>query len=208
MLAAPPHVTILPQAPRAPSLGWGVHESPFGRCWVAANENAVWGLGFLHPSSDTDAAISGLMDQILRSLAPAAKMSPDNEMARAWTERIFGGTASSVSVSLGGTPFQRRVWDALLKIPVGQVTTYQTIADAIGTPRACRAVGSAIGRNPVSWLIPCHRVVQAAGGLGGYRWGVPCKRTMLAAEARAFAEATLPPTRAAPSPFINTGLRP
>jgi AraC family transcriptional regulator of adaptative response/methylated-DNA-[protein]-cysteine methyltransferase len=82
-----------------------------------------------------------------------------------------------------GAPFQIKVWEALLQIPSGQVTTYSDIADAIGHPRAVRAVGTAVGRNPVSWLIPCHRALRKSGGLGGYHWGLPVKRAMLAWEA-------------------------
>ncbi len=81
-----------------------------------------------------------------------------------------------------GAPFQIKVWEALLRIPTGQVSTYGEIARSIGSPRAVRAVGTAVGRNPVSWLIPCHRVLRSTGGLGGYHWGTPVKRAMLAWE--------------------------
>lgn len=81
-----------------------------------------------------------------------------------------------------GAPFQIKVWEALMRIPSGHVTTYGDIAKAIGAPGAARAVGTAVGRNPVSWLIPCHRVLRASGGVGGYHWGVPIKRAMLAYE--------------------------
>ena len=82
-----------------------------------------------------------------------------------------------------GAPFQIKVWEALMNIPTGQVTTYSDVAAAIGSPRAARAVGSAIGKNPISWLIPCHRALRKSGALGGYHWGLPVKRTMLAYEA-------------------------
>jgi AraC family transcriptional regulator of adaptative response/methylated-DNA-[protein]-cysteine methyltransferase len=81
-----------------------------------------------------------------------------------------------------GTNFQVKVWRALLQIPVGSVATYEDIATAIGSPNAVRAVGTAIGRNPVAFLIPCHRVIRTTGALGGYRWGLPRKRAMLAWE--------------------------
>jgi AraC family transcriptional regulator of adaptative response/methylated-DNA-[protein]-cysteine methyltransferase len=83
-----------------------------------------------------------------------------------------------------GTNFQVKVWRALLQIPVGSVASYEDIATAIGAPAAVRAVGTAIGRNPVAFLIPCHRVIRTTGALGGYRWGLPRKRAMLAWEAR------------------------
>ncbi len=81
-----------------------------------------------------------------------------------------------------GAPFQIKVWEALLRIPSGQVTTYSEMAGAIGHPRAVRAVGTAVGRNPVSFLIPCHRALRKSGGLGGYHWGLPVKRAILAWE--------------------------
>ena len=89
-----------------------------------------------------------------------------------------------------GGPFQIKVWEALLAIPSGQVTTYGEIAERLGTDRAMRAVGTAVGRNPIGFLIPCHRVLRRDGGLGGYHWGLTVKRAMLAWEsARAEAPA-------------------
>ena len=82
-----------------------------------------------------------------------------------------------------GAPFQIKVWEALLNIPSGQVTSYSEIARQIDHPKAVRAVGTAVGRNPISWLIPCHRAMRKSGGLGGYHWGLPVKRAMLAYEA-------------------------
>ena len=83
---------------------------------------------------------------------------------------------------LKGTDFQIDVWNALLQIPFGQVVAYQDIALRVGRPKACRAVGSAIGKNPVSVLIPCHRVIQSSGGLGGFYWGLDVKRRILESE--------------------------
>jgi AraC family transcriptional regulator of adaptative response/methylated-DNA-[protein]-cysteine methyltransferase len=81
-----------------------------------------------------------------------------------------------------GTNFQLKVWDALLKVPDGSVTTYGELATAIGAPTASRAVGTAVGHNPISYLIPCHRVIRSTGELGGYAWGPDRKRVMLAVE--------------------------
>jgi AraC family transcriptional regulator of adaptative response/methylated-DNA-[protein]-cysteine methyltransferase len=81
-----------------------------------------------------------------------------------------------------GAPFQIKVWEALLNIPEGHVTTYSEIATRVGSPKAVRAVGTAVGRNPVSYLIPCHRALRKSGELGGYHWGLPVKRAMLAYE--------------------------
>jgi AraC family transcriptional regulator of adaptative response/methylated-DNA-[protein]-cysteine methyltransferase len=91
--------------------------------------------------------------------------------------------APDAPLFLIGAPFQIKVWEALLTIPTGYVTTYSDIARVIGNPKAVRAVGTAVGRNPISWLIPCHRALRKSGGLGGYHWGLPVKRAMLAWEA-------------------------
>jgi len=87
------------------------------------------------------------------------------------------------ALHLIGAPLQIKVWEALLRIPSGHVSTYSEIAQSIGSPKAVRAVGTAVGRNPVSWLIPCHRALRKSGALGGYHWGLPVKRAMLAYEA-------------------------
>ena len=116
---------------------------------------------------------------------PKARFSEDPLRLRPWVTRAFGqsDTPESTPLFLIGAPFQIKVWEALLRIPTGHVTTYSDIARAIGHPQAVRAVGTAVGRNPVSWLIPCHRALRKSGGLGGYHWGLPVKRAMLAWEA-------------------------
>lgn len=103
---------------------------------------------------------------------------------------VFGGEGEA-RLHLIGAPFQIKVWEALMQIPSGHVTTYGEIARAIGSPKANRAVGAAVGRNPVSWIIPCHRAISSAGRLTGYHWGLPVKRAMLAWES-ARLEATIP----------------
>jgi len=90
---------------------------------------------------------------------------------------------NQIKLHLNATPFQLKVWDALLKIPQGRLTTYGAIAKAIATPKASRAVGTAIGSNPVAFLIPCHRVIQASGNIGGYAWGNTRKTAMIGWEA-------------------------
>jgi AraC family transcriptional regulator of adaptative response/methylated-DNA-[protein]-cysteine methyltransferase len=104
---------------------------------------------------------------------------------RPWVLSAFGadGGEGKTPLFLIGAPFQIKVCEALLRVPTGHVTTYSDIARAIGHPQAVRAVGTAVGRNPVSWLIPCHRALRKSGGLGGYHWGLPVKRAMLAWEA-------------------------
>jgi AraC family transcriptional regulator of adaptative response/methylated-DNA-[protein]-cysteine methyltransferase len=117
---------------------------------------------------------------------PKAAYVEDPSFLRPWVDAAFGATPGSggrTPLFLIGAPFQIKVWEALLSVPSGQVTTYSDIARVIGHPAAVRTVGTAVGRNPVSWLIPCHRAVRMTGALGGYHWGLPRKRAMLAWEA-------------------------
>jgi AraC family transcriptional regulator of adaptative response/methylated-DNA-[protein]-cysteine methyltransferase len=160
----------------------GFHDSPFGEALIATTDRGVAGLAF-H---------DGNRKAALRDLAsrwPNAAIEERPRITAPIASRIF--TALEIRdpeglVPLGllvrGTNFQVKVWRALLQIPVGSVATYEDIATAIGAPSAVRAVGTAIGRNPVAFLIPCHRVIRTTGALGGYRWGLPRKRAMLAWE--------------------------
>ncbi len=159
---------------------WGWFESPFGPALVMGTEKGICGIGF--------AAEAGAEETMtdLRGRWPNAEFIEDPMMLRPWALDAFGaeeGHLSKAPLFLIGAPFQIKVWEALLTIPSGQVTTYSEIANHIGSPRAARAVGTAVGRNPVSWLIPCHRALRKSGGLGGYHWGLPVKRAMLAFEA-------------------------
>ena len=163
---------------------WGWHESPFGPALVMATERGICGIGF---AGDRDPET---VMQDLRARWPRARFVADRESLRSWVLAAFGAGSGPAPVHAIGAPFQIKVWEALLAIPSGHVTTYGDIAAAIGNPRAVRAVGTAVGRNPVSWLIPCHRAIRKGGGLGGYHWGLPMKRAMLAWEsARAEAAA-------------------
>ena len=124
----------------------------------------------------------------LKARWPRAHFDEAPGKIEAWVAAAFA-QAGETRLHLIGAPFQIKVWEALMTIPSGHVSTYSDIAGAIGNPRAVRAVGTAVGRNPVSWLIPCHRAIRKSGGLGGYHWGLPVKRAMLAWEAaRAEAE--------------------
>lgn len=103
-----------------------------------------------------------------------------------WLGRLAAGRASPSPIprlALRGTPFQRRVWRALQDIPPGQTRSYRELAEAVGHPKAVRAVGSAVGANRIALVVPCHRVVRADGKLGGYRWGVDLKQRILEVEA-------------------------
>jgi AraC family transcriptional regulator of adaptative response/methylated-DNA-[protein]-cysteine methyltransferase len=118
----------------------------------------------------------------MRARWPRAAFADAPERLAAWVTAAFAERGET-RLHLTGGPFQIKVWEALLAIPSGHVTTYSDIAVAIGHPGAVRAVGTAVGRNPVSWIIPCHRALRKAGGLGGYHWGLDVKRAMLAFEA-------------------------
>ncbi len=157
---------------------WGWFESPFGPALVMGTEKGVCGMGFA-----ADAGESAAMEDLCGRW-PKARYIEDVMRLRPWVLSAFGGEEglSETPLFLIGAPFQIKVWEALLNIPSGHVTTYSEIAEAIGNPRAVRAVGTAVGRNPVSWLIPCHRALRKSGGLGGYHWGLPVKRAMLAWE--------------------------
>jgi AraC family transcriptional regulator of adaptative response/methylated-DNA-[protein]-cysteine methyltransferase len=116
---------------------------------------------------------------------PNAILVADPAPGEALAARIFaprGDGDERLSLLLHGTPFQVQVWQALLRIPRGAVTSYQALANHIGKPNASRAVGTANGANPISYLIPCHRVIRKSGALGGYRWGLGRKLAMLSQE--------------------------
>lgn len=153
---------------------WGWFDSPFGPALVMGTNRGICGLGFAAVMGE-EAAFADLAARW-----PGADLIEDPGALRDWVEAAFGGRAAPLY--LIGAPFQIKVWEALLSIPSGQVTTYGEIARALGNPKASRAVGAAVGRNPVSWLIPCHRAIAKSGALTGYHWGLPVKRAMLAWE--------------------------
>ena len=159
---------------------WGWFESPFGPALVMGTTKGICGIAFAAETGETAAM------QDLTSRWPKATFTEDPMTLRPWALSAFGAADDRLEptpIYLIGAPFQIKVWEALLAIPSGQVTTYSEIAQTVGNPRAVRAVGTAVGRNPVSWLIPCHRALRKSGGLGGYHWGLPVKRAMLAYEA-------------------------
>jgi AraC family transcriptional regulator of adaptative response/methylated-DNA-[protein]-cysteine methyltransferase len=162
------------------AIRYGVHASPFGDYLLAVCERGICGMHFL--SGDSVAAAV----EALRAAWPRAAVEEGRRATAPYAERIFPTREAveprPLSVLVKGTNFQLQVWEALLRIPPGAVATYEDLATAIGHPRAVRAVGSAVGDNPVAFLIPCHRVLRKTGAFGGYRWGVPRKRAMLAWE--------------------------
>jgi AraC family transcriptional regulator, regulatory protein of adaptative response / methylated-DNA-[protein]-cysteine methyltransferase len=165
---------------RALSIRYSTHETRFGRVVVATTDKGICDLQFI----GTDAAGEAL----LRRHWPNARLVPLTMPVHLAAVAAFASlTASeaaptSVRLHLKGTDFQLKVWEALLCIPDGKVAAYGDVARLAQTPTAVRAVGSAIGSNPVAYLIPCHRVIQKAGGLGGYAWGEARKAALLFSE--------------------------
>ena len=157
---------------------WGWFDSPFGPALIMGTERGICGIAF---AAETGAEAA--MEDML-SRWPNATFTEDPTALKPMADEAFPQDGDATArLFLIGAPFQIKVWEALLHIPTGHVTTYSDIARAIGHPKAVRAVGTAVGRNPISWLIPCHRALRKSGGLGGYHWGLPVKRAMLAWEA-------------------------
>lgn len=158
------------------TINWGWFDSPFGPSLVMGTERGICGIGFAAETTQ-DAT-----QEDLRARWPAATYRKNPDALAPWVQAAYGQIEVETPLFLIGAPFQIKVWEALLRIPSGQVTTYSEIAQSIGSPKAVRAVGTAVGRNPVSWLIPCHRALRKSGALGGYHWGLPVKRALLAYE--------------------------
>jgi len=174
------------------TLRYGWFDGPFGRTLAMATDRGLAGLAFAEEVGEAAAMAD------LRARWPEATFLEDANAAAPHVAAAFHGRGEA-KLHLIGAPFQIKVWEALLRVPTGHVTTYSDIARAIGAPKAVRAVGTAVGRNPVSWLIPCHRALRKTGGLGGYHWGLPVKRAMLAWEA-VETDRTVPSARLAGTP--------
>ncbi len=158
------------------AIDYGVHDCPFGRALVMATDKGLCGLAFGDEGEDETI----LAD--MKSRWPNAHYGENAARTATMAGQIFE-RRGELPLFLMGTPWQTKVWQALLEIPPGRFATYGGIAEKLGTARAGRAVGSAVGRNPISWLIPCHRVLARDGTLHGYHWGLSRKRAMLAVEA-------------------------
>jgi AraC family transcriptional regulator of adaptative response/methylated-DNA-[protein]-cysteine methyltransferase len=167
----------------------GVADTPFGNCLLAETQRGICHLSFFD-EAQLDTAISEL-----RAEWPAARLEWDETSARSLANRIFRDPPKPAAWKLHvrGTPFQLRVWRALLEIPSGSLASYGKIASMTGHPNASRATGTAVGRNTISYLIPCHRVIRETGICGNYRWGAIRKRAILAWES---ARITTEPTSA------------
>ena len=161
---------------------WGAAPSPFGMAVVTATAYGLSGLGF----ADETVSVAQAFDD-LANRWPNARFTRNDARIAPLVGQIFDPSRWSadqpVRVVLIGTDFQVRVWETLLNIPAGTAATYAEVAHCIGQPTASRAVGAAVGRNPISFVVPCHRVVGSNGSLTGYHWGVPRKRAILGWEA-------------------------
>lgn len=159
----------------------GFHDSPFGRALVMATPRGLCGLAF----ADTGGEAEALADMTRRW--PNARFVEDAAVTAPLAARVFAPGEWSpdrpLRIVMIGTDFEIRVWETLLSIPMGRATTYGRIAAKIGKPSASRAVGAAVGKNPLSFVVPCHRVVGSTGALTGYHWGLTRKRAMLGWEA-------------------------
>ncbi|MDZ4298928.1 MAG: methylated-DNA--[protein]-cysteine S-methyltransferase [Moraxellaceae bacterium] len=155
---------------------YGVHSTPLGRLFVAVTPRGVCRAGFMDFHS-----MEALLDDLHKAW-PYSLITESTQSTRYVIDAFFNSRVVSrngpLSLHVSGTNFQIAVWRALLRIPSGAVASYAQVAESLGTPKAARAVGNAIGANPVALLIPCHRVIQQSGALGGYRWG-PTKKLMV-----------------------------
>jgi len=163
------------------TIAFGFHPSPFGRALVMATERGLCGLAFADPGEEEAALVD------MKSRWPKAGCVEDAARTAPLASRIFDPAQwrpdRPLRVVLIGTDWEVRVWEALLKIPMGRLATYSGIAGKVCTPAAARAVGAAVGKNPISFVVPCHRVVGKSGDITGYHWGLTRKRAMLGWEA-------------------------
>lgn len=159
------------------TIQYGIHPTPFGQALIGLTARGICHLSFIQ--GDPQEALAALRQQW-----PQADLLPDQAATEKPIPFIFteNSAPANLSLHLNGTNFQLKVWEALLRIPAGQITSYEEIALAIGHPRSMRAVGNAVGQNPIAYLIPCHRVLRKTGTFGNYRWGVARKQALLAWE--------------------------
>lgn len=160
---------------------YGIHPTPFGRSLIATTPRGICALQFV----DEDTPVEG--EARLRQAWPGASITHDSAATQGIQQSLGqwmqGDRSQPLVLVVKGTNFQIQVWRALLQIPFGELTTYQHLATAMGQPSAARAIGNAVGRNPIAYLIPCHRVIRTSGELGGYLWGLERKTMMLGWEA-------------------------
>jgi len=168
-------VSLVPIEQLVGPIRFGWSTSPFGKCLILLQSDTVVGIAFKNDQSDNKIETS-IKSQLSDT---TAKFEPFNTDKKA--ENIFFDNGP-IKISFCGTQFQTKIWKTLLEIPMGETTTYSCIAKKTENPKAIRAVATAIGQNPIAWLIPCHRIIRKSGVLGGYRWGLEVKKMMLSKE--------------------------
>lgn len=160
-------------------MAYGFHASPFGEALIIATDRGLAGLAFVDEDKGQTQQ-DALADMTQRW--PKARFVPAPEKTAKFARQIFNPSGSKeqpIRLIMIGTDFEVRVWETLLKIPMGRAVSYNDIARHLGQPTASRAVGSAVGRNPISFVVPCHRVLRGDGSLGGYHWGLTRKRALI-----------------------------
>lgn len=168
--------------------GFGSGDTPFGGAVTAWSPRGLSFLGFCGDSGPASCI------EALREQWPRASFQEDSITAQGWLDQIFAGSRREpLRIWLSGTPFRLKVWQALLSIPPGALATYGSLARLLGQAGAARAIGSAVGANPLAWIIPCHRVIRESGEFGGYRWGATAKQAMIGLEAARATRAGLAP---------------
>ncbi|PLW76483.1 methylated-DNA--[protein]-cysteine S-methyltransferase [Cohaesibacter celericrescens] len=175
------HEAITPGIYKAKGEGlvidYGFHASPFGNALIMTTGQGLAGLAFADPGEE----VSAFSD--MSSRWPRATYRQNASTTRPFAKRIFNPSAwqeeQPLRITLIGTDFEIRVWDTLLKVPFGDMTSYSNIAQQVGSPKAARAVGTAVGKNPISFVVPCHRVMGKGGSICGYHWGLTRKRAIL-----------------------------
>ena len=177
------------------TLSYGFHPSPFGEALVVATPRGLAGLGWVDEKAVAGSAAgsgkpAGGRDGALADMSrrwPRARFVRDDDATAPYVARAFDPACwraeTPLRVVLIGTDFEVRVWETLLHIPVGRAATYAAVARRIGNPKAARAVGAAVGRNPISFVVPCHRVLGSSGALTGYHWGITRKQAIIGWEA-------------------------
>ncbi len=171
------------------TIDYGFHQTPFGECLLASTARGICKLAFYDSVSDKKQLLQELEQQW-----PQAKLQHTQETTANYLPLIFPAALAKstksqpLNILLKGTQFQLKVWEALLRIPGGEMVSYQQVASAIDSPAATRAVASAIAKNNIGYLIPCHRVIRGTGDISQYRWGQSRKQIMLGWEASVCSE--------------------
>ncbi len=155
-------------------IDYSFYETLYGLSLIASTSKGICYIGFGEKET--------MFNDFKKRYSSAILQEQKTDLHKSALSYIKNEKVSELPLHISGTDFQIRVWKALLEIPIGKLSSYQAVANAVNNPKAVRAVGSAVGDNPVSYIIPCHRVIRSDGGLGGYFWGLEIKRQMIDVE--------------------------